>query len=119
MVAAALGSTKLQPLLPFWNWAASAEQTPTPLALAQHPDPQSALLTHPPVMNCAPLPAPTFLAPALLGVMATAVRATGGRARVSLQSPSEGVIEWCNGRRRLQVRRAAMVKRTILMAGLV
>lgn len=78
MVAAALGSTKLQPFLPFWNWAASAEQTPTPLALAQHPDAQSALLTHPPVMNWAPLPAPTFLAPALLGVIcAVAARATG------------------------------------------
>lgn len=69
MVAWALGSTKLQPALPFWKAAASAEQTPTPLAFAQHAEAQSALLTHPPVMNWAPFPLPTFRAPALFGVI--------------------------------------------------
>jgi hypothetical protein len=86
MVVAELGSEKPQPCLPFWSAAASAEQTPWPEPLlAQQAEPQSALLTHPPVMNCWPLPAPTFLAPALLGVTAArAVKATTeGRMRVS------------------------------------
>jgi hypothetical protein len=69
MVAAALGSTKLQPALPFWKAAASAEQTPMLLALAQQPEAQSALLTHPPVMNWEPSPEPTLRAPALLVVI--------------------------------------------------
>lgn len=89
MVASALGSTKSQPFFPFWNCAASAEQTPTPLASAQQAELQSALLTHPPVMNCAPLPAPTFLAPALLGVMAIAARATE-RVLVVVSGGGEG-----------------------------
>jgi hypothetical protein len=77
MVAAALGSTNPHPFLPFWNCAASAEHTPTPLASAQQPEAQSASLTHPPVMNCEPLPEPTLRAPALLGVIcAVAERAT-------------------------------------------
>lgn len=56
MVAAAFGSSNPQPCLPFWNWAPSAEQIPTPLVLisAQHALRQSALATHPPVVNCWP-----------------------------------------------------------------
>lgn len=68
MVCAALGSTNPQPSLPFCSAAASAEQTPRPwLLLAQHWLLQSASLTQPPVVNCSPLPFPTFLAPALFG----------------------------------------------------
>lgn len=70
MVADAFGSENPHPLFPFWNCAASALQTPTPEALAQQAELQSALETQPPVMNWEPLPDPTFLAPALLGVMA-------------------------------------------------
>ena len=79
-MAAALGSTKPHPVLPFCNAAASAEQIPTfvvPIS-AQQADEQSALDVHPPVMNCCPFAWPTFLAPALLGVSARVVAATGG-----------------------------------------
>lgn len=76
MVAAALGSTKPQPVLPAWLAAASALHTPAVGLPAQQADWQSASLTQPPVMNCWPLPVPTFLAPALLGVTARAVAAT-------------------------------------------
>ena len=78
IVAAALGSSNPHPCLSFWRAAASAEQTPLfRLLFAQHADEQSALLVHPPVMNCAPPPAPTFLDPASLGVTtAVAVMAT-------------------------------------------
>ena len=75
-----MGSLKPHPCLSFWRAAASAEQTPLPwLLLAQQAEPQSALATQPPVMNCEPLPRPTFLAPARLGcTRAEALRATSG-----------------------------------------
>lgn len=76
LVAALLASTNPQPVFPAWRAAASAEQTPTVGLPAQQPEEQSALLTQPPVMNCAPLAAPTFLAPATLGVTARVERKT-------------------------------------------
>ena len=78
IVASALGSTKPQPSLPFWVEAASAEQIPSPEAdiSAQQADWQSASLTQPPVVNWEPSPAPTLLAPALLGARARAETAT-------------------------------------------
>lgn len=74
MVSAELGSTKPQPVLPFWVEAASALQMPWPLALisAQQAERQSASETQPPVVNCWALPLPTSLAPALLGARASA-----------------------------------------------
>lgn len=86
IVAAALGSTKPQPSLPFWVEAASAEQIPSPEAeiSAQQADWQSASLTQPPVMNWEPSPAPTLLAPALLGARAKAETATGRNDRLAM-----------------------------------
>lgn len=78
MVAAALGSTKPHPVLPFCVEAAAAEQIPTlvvPMS-AQQADSQSASEIHPPVVNWSPLPLPTSLAPALLGARAREVTAT-------------------------------------------
>lgn len=85
MVAAAFGSSKPQPCLPFWNCAPSAEQMPTPLVLisAQHALRQSASETHPPVVNCWALPFPTSFAPALLGANARAEAATVSRRAVN------------------------------------
>lgn len=79
MVAAALGSLKPQPCLPFWNSAPMPEQMPMPWPLlAQQPSWQSASATHPPVVNCFPAPLPTSRAPELLGVAtARTVMATG------------------------------------------
>jgi hypothetical protein len=51
MVAAALGSWKPHPFLPFWKAAASAEQMPMPERSAQQAELQSASETQPPVMN--------------------------------------------------------------------
>jgi hypothetical protein len=70
MTFAEFGSLNPHPVLPFWLAAATPEQTPAPVdaTLEQHALEQSASATQPPVMNCAPLPAPTFLAPALFGV---------------------------------------------------
>jgi len=69
MAAAALGSTKPQPCLPFWNSAPMPEQMPVPWPLlAQQPSWQSALATQPPVVNCRPSPFPTSRAPAGLGM---------------------------------------------------
>lgn len=78
MVAAAAGSTKPQPVLPACKEAASAEQMPTAVVpiSAQQADWQSASATQPPVMNWEASPAPTFLAPALLGVRARVAVAT-------------------------------------------
>lgn len=78
MVASALGSTKPQPVLPACSEAASAEQMPTAVApiSAQQALEQSASLTQPPVINCEASPAPTFFAPALLGVRARVAVAT-------------------------------------------
>jgi len=53
---------KPQPCFPFWKAAPGPEQMPE--GKAQQPLPQSALERHWPVMNCVPLPLPTFLAPA-------------------------------------------------------
>lgn len=71
-------STNPQPVFPACRAAASAEQTPTVGFPAQQADEQSALLTQPPVMNWAPLAAPTFLEPAALGSTARTERKTGG-----------------------------------------
>jgi hypothetical protein len=77
IVFAALGSTKPHPVFPFCLAAAAAEHTPTVGLPAQQAELQSASLTHPPVINCWASPAPTFFAPALLGVtVANAVNAT-------------------------------------------
>lgn len=65
--------------------AAAALQIPTVGVPAQHADSQSALEMQPPVVNCNPLPLPTSLAPALLGVRARVETATGG------------VLEGCGG----------------------
>lgn len=66
-----------QPVLPAWvDGAPWPEQTPTVGLPAQHADEQSALAVHPPVMNCCPLPVPTFLAPATLGVTARVIVTT-------------------------------------------
>ncbi len=57
----ALGSTKPQPVLPFWNSAPMPEQMPTALPCAswappaQQPSWQSASETQPPVVNWAPV----------------------------------------------------------------
>jgi len=50
-----------QPVFPCWVAAPGPEQMP--VGLAQHPLAQSVSERHCPVMNCAPLPLPTFLAP--------------------------------------------------------
>jgi len=52
---------KPQPVFPCWVEAPGPEQIP--VGLAQQPLAQSASERHCPVMNCAPLPLPTFLAP--------------------------------------------------------
>lgn len=74
ITVAAFGSLNPQPVFPFWLLAASALHTPSPVAATweQQAEEQSASDTQPPVINCAPLPAPTFLAPALLGVRTAA-----------------------------------------------
>jgi hypothetical protein len=78
MVFSGSGSTKPQPVLPFWWEAASALQIPTlvvPMS-AQHADSQSAFEMQPPVVNCWALPLPTSRAPASLGARARAEAAT-------------------------------------------
>lgn len=77
ITAAAFGSLNPHPVFPFCRLAASALHTPSPVAATwlQQAEEQSASDTQPPVMNCAPLPAPTFLAPALLGVTCAAAMA--------------------------------------------
>jgi len=52
---------KPQPVFPCWVAAPGPEQIP--VGLAQQPLAQSASERHCPVMNCPPLPLPTFLAP--------------------------------------------------------
>jgi hypothetical protein len=52
---------KPQPVFPCWVAAPGPEQIP--VGLAQQPLAQSASERHCPVMNCAPWPLPTFLAP--------------------------------------------------------
>jgi len=52
---------KPQPCFPCWVEAPGPEQIP--VGLAQQPLAQSASERHCPVMNCAPLPLPTLLAP--------------------------------------------------------
>lgn len=53
-----------QPRLPAALPTAGPEQTAPSSRPAQHPEAQSALDRQAPVMNCKPLPLPTFLAPA-------------------------------------------------------
>lgn len=85
-VAALFGSTNPHPVFPFCKLAACALHTPFPelATLAQHAELQSAFDTHPPVMNCAPLPAPTFFAPALLGVTCARERVETVRLRLGV-----------------------------------
>jgi len=59
--AGAAAPPKPQPCFPCWVEAPGPEQIP--VGLAQQPLAQSASERHCPVMNCAPLPLPTFLAP--------------------------------------------------------
>lgn len=108
MVWAELGSTKPQPVLPFWVEAASALQIPWPLALisAQQAERQSASETQPPVVNCWALPLPTSLAPALLGARARAETATvEGFVLVQLM-----ILK----RKKVKVRRAGHVLKMVL-----
>jgi hypothetical protein len=93
MTDAAFGSLNPQPVFPFWLLAASAEQTPLPeeATWAQQAELQSALETQPPVMNCAPLPAPTFFEPAALGVTwAMEAAATESKVRFVRIKHSDG-----------------------------
>jgi hypothetical protein len=57
--------TNPHPCFPAAVDTAGPEHCPAPFSVAQHPDAQSALLKHCPVINCFPAPLPTFSAPGI------------------------------------------------------
>lgn len=103
-----LGSLNPHPVLPLVFATATAEHTPMLPKVAQHSVAQSALEAHWPVMNCWPLPLPTFSAPGAPSLIpwgagrAKAVTATG---QYQLQAQTAGNLD----HRDLQARAAAKV----------
>jgi hypothetical protein len=87
---------KPHPVFPASNATAGPEHCPAPFRPAQHPDAQSALLKHWPVMNWLPSPLPTFAAPGKFVFtvlfadppLAAAATAAGGATLAAAPTPA-------------------------------